>query len=703
MNNTFVREARMRPSLLLFMILAALSVQGQIAHGGRPVGWGQPLPHPVDIARVDLPALDRAVLIQAEEDSAMPGIRYGVQRFVAIDVLASGTWHTTTDDRRVCRVVIRSPGAVMLSVQFGAFQLAPGARIYLHDSARDFFLGGFTGANVQPDGTLATAVVPGDEVVIEYVEPLAAQGTSVVEVASITHGYRDIFDFGAQGLLRDYDPGYQSAPCHNNVVCPVAAGWDQQVSATVMFLRPDGNGCTGSLVNSTAQPSTPYFYFANHCYTPTESQWVFYFNYESPTCVGTIGPTTETLTGGTLKAAYYYDDLALLQLNNAPPLGYAPYYAGWDRSGNTPATTTLVHHPNYDVKKITFDYGPATSYVDGVGTAMWGSTWDSGVVQAVSSGAPCFDQNKRIIGHMNGGAYSCTVPSENIGGAAKFSASWDGASPSTRLRDWLDPANTTVALDGYDPANTPLPTLPVRLKVFLQGPYDAQNLNMGGALRANGMVPLTEPYSALGYGHVGGGGETTTPAVLASTGSASVVDWVVVELRDKNDAANVVATRSALLLRNGSVVGVNGSSDVLFQSAADDYYIAVRHRNHLGIMTQDPQPLGLTPLLRDLTNGSVPLNGGSLATNNVNGVRVMVPGDVTRNGQVKYAGSGNDRDPILTRVGGTVPTATASGYLPEDLNMDGSVKYAGSSNDRDVILTVIGGTTPTATRSAQIP
>ena len=653
---------------------------------------------------VGLSALDRAALTQQEQDSAAPGIRYGVQRFVQANVLAEGSWLTNNDDRRVCRLVISSPGAVMLSVQFGTFQLAPHARVYLFDRDRQFFIGGFTSDNAQPDGTLATAVVPGDAVVIEYVEPVPAQGTSVLHVASITHGYRDIFDFGAQGLLRDYDPGYQSAPCHNNTICPVAAGWDQQISSTAMFLRPDGNGCTGSLVNNTAQPGTPYFFFANHCYTPTANQWVFYFNYESPTCVGTVGPTTETITGATLKAAYYYDDFGLLQLNSAPPLSYGPYYAGWDRSGNTPTSTTIVQHPNYDVKKISFDYGPATSYVDGIGIQMWGSTWDSGVVQAVSSGAPCFDQNKRIVGHMAEGAYSCTVPAQNTAGSGKFSASWDGASASTRLRDWLDPANTTVVMDGYDPANTPPPTLPVRLKVFLEGPYNTQTLNMNGTLRANGLVPPVEPYTGLGYMHAGGGGgETTTPAVLALTGSASPVDWVVVELRNKNDASQVVATRSALLLRNGSVVGVNGSSDVTFQIAVDDYYIAVRHRNHLGIMTQDPQSLNVTPVLRDLTNGSVPLNGGAAATNNVNGVRVLIAGDVTRNGQVKYAGSANDRDPILTRVGGTVPTATASGYLPEDLNMDGSVKYAGSSNDRDVILTVIGGTTPTATRSAQIP
>ncbi|HMC98457.1 MAG TPA: hypothetical protein VKG92_12435, partial [Flavobacteriales bacterium] len=68
-----------------------------------------------------------------------------------------------------------------------------------------------------------------------------------------------------------------------------------------------------------------------------------------------------------------------------------------------------------------------------------------------------------------------------------------------------------------------------------------------------------------------------------------------------------------------------------------------------------------------------------------------------------YVGSGNDRDPILTRIGGSVPTATTSGYYTEDVNMDGQVIYVGNGNDRDPILTNIGGSVPTANRAEQLP
>jgi hypothetical protein len=77
--------------------------------------------------------------------------------------------------------------------------------------------------------------------------------------------------------------------------------------------------------------------------------------------------------------------------------------------------------------------------------------------------------------------------------------------------------------------------------------------------------------------------------------------------------------------------------------------------------------------------------------------------DVTGNGQLKYTGTANDRDPILVRIGGTTPTNSVPGYWPEDVTLDGVVKYTGSGNDRDPILQQVGGTTPTTIRNQQLP
>jgi hypothetical protein len=79
------------------------------------------------------------------------------------------------------------------------------------------------------------------------------------------------------------------------------------------------------------------------------------------------------------------------------------------------------------------------------------------------------------------------------------------------------------------------------------------------------------------------------------------------------------------------------------------------------------------------------------ARKNVSGVMVLAAGDVTFNETVGYTGAGNDRDPILTRVGSTTPNATVSGYWREDVNMDGVVKYTGSANDRECAYRYAGG------------
>jgi hypothetical protein len=673
-----------------------------------PIGWGVQGVHASALPPVTLPALDRQVLIAQDQVTHPNEERYGVQRSTSVDVMAQSQMQLLPDDRRVRRLLLRSPGAVMLSVQFDQFDLAPDTWVFLYNPDRTFFLGGFTDQNQLPSGGLATAVVPGDEVVVEVQERIPSTGTTALHIASITHGYRDIFHFGDAGFLRDYDPGFQSAACHNNVSCPIASTWQQQKRAVTMFLRPDGSGCTGVLLNNTAQNGTPYMHVANHCYAPNESQWVFYFNYESPTCIGNAGPTTQTIAGAELKAADYFDDLCLMQLSSAPPVSWQPYYAGWNRSTAAPSTTAVIHHPLYDVKKISFDNQAATTqqvtpYVGAPNdTYCWKSFWDNGIVEPVSSGAPLFDQNKRFVGHMYDGAQNCSSAATVFTLCAKFNQSWDGTAANNRLRDWLDPANSTTTLGGYEPVVTL--GLLVKAKVMLEGPFNIGTLLMSGTLRTAGPVPLVEPYSGLGYAHVnGGGGETTTAGVMNVSGTSAVQDWVVVELRNKNVPTQVLATRSALLLRNGNIVDVNGTSDVSFPAmAADNYYVAVRHRNHLGVMTQNPVALSGTGSLIDFPAGAA-TNGGTVATKNVNGIRCLWAGDASAEGEIKYTGASNDRDPVLTRVGGSVPTATLNGYFKEDTNLDGVVKYSGSANDRDIILLNVGGVTPTSTRIDQVP
>jgi hypothetical protein len=221
---------------------------------------------------------------------------------------------------------------------------------------------------------------------------------------------------------------------------------------------------------------------------------------------------------------------------------------------------------------------------------------------------------------------------------------------------------------------------------------------MVDSLRTKGLLPLQEPYTALGLGVA----ETvsTTPSVLSVTGGNAIVDWVVVELRNATTHSVIVEARAALLQRDGDVVAVDGVSPLGFCSAVGSYKVAVRHRNHLACMTNASFTLGATTTVIDLTLSGTATHGIN-ARKTLGGVMALWAGNAVANAQLSY--TGNDRDAVLAAIGGTVPTNTVMGYLLADVNLDGAVVYTGGGNDRDVILGNIGGTVPTNVLDEQLP
>lgn len=229
---------------------------------------------------------------------------------------------------------------------------------------------------------------------------------------------------------------------------------------------------------------------------------------------------------------------------------------------------------------------------------------------------------------------------------------------------------------------------------------------MHDSLRVKGLIPLIEPYTALGYAFVGGGSETTTAGVLAASGNNAIVDWVVVELRSSASNTTVVASKAGLLQRDGDIVGVDGTSPLSFNQPSGSYYVVVRHRNHLGVMTNGTVALSGALVTVDLT-ASGTVTYGTDARKTAGATMLLWAGntfkDVPPPSKLLYTNADNDRDPILLAIGGVVPTNSIPGYLLTDTNLDGKVKYTGAANDRDVILVNIGGVVPTGSRVEQLP
>ncbi len=230
-------------------------------------------------------------------------------------------------------------------------------------------------------------------------------------------------------------------------------------------------------------------------------------------------------------------------------------------------------------------------------------------------------------------------------------------------------------------------------KALLQGAYSGTQMNDN--LRGASLIPLTEPYTSLsGFTHINGGGETVTNTVLAITGNDAIVDWVFLELRDKTTPANIQHTRSALIQRDGDIVDFDGTSPVIFSGAsADDYYVAVRHRNHLGIRTSSPVSLSEAAISLDFTNSATLTFGSNARQDLGGGVLGMWGGNANENTSVRATGpaSINDYSSLLNYLG-TPTTIRTNVYVPQDLNMDGNVRTTGppAINDYSKLLSILG-------------
>ena len=271
---------------------------------------------------------------------------------------------------------------------------------------------------------------------------------------------------------------------------------------------------------------------------------------------------------------------------------------------------------------------------------------------------------------------------------------------------WYDPSSESIWPATFTLDHDYLTARPwsIGISVLLAGPLDTLTGVMRNDLNAQGLVPLQEPYTALGYTLTEGSGSITTPAVLTGTyEQTAITDWVVVELREPEDPAVVVASKCALLTRYGRVLDPDGTPFEI-TVAAGDYLVAIRHRNHLGVMSSSRVQffgfhrwIGFTSVYSAAwgTDALIVLGNQKAmrAGNSIDGA----------NRRLSYVGALNDRDHILQRIGGSAPHSTVTGYFNEDYNLDGIVKYTGANNDRDMLLQNIGGYMPTAVRWEQLP
>lgn len=391
--------------------------------------------------------------------------RFGLKTETDFNTNNSGLWNNLENGDKIWRLLIKSPGAKSINLLYDRFHLPPGAKLHIYNSNMTHIIGGFTEANnkgtIESPGMFATGLVYGDNVVLEYMHPKSASHMPVISIKGVVHGYKYIKLLDNVKNNESDEVYGGSGGCQVNVNCQEGNNWQDEKRGIAMLLINDGTRwCSGSLINTIKNDGTPYFLTANHCITEdgldaggntNASQWIFYWDYETPNCTNPlVEPVINSTLGADLRANRADTDFALFELQESPiEAGFNCYFNGWTRTTNPGQNGVGIHHPGGDVKKISTHnmtpvngqvYGPNHWRVNWIATANGHSVTEGG-----SSGSPLFTNNGLIIGQLHGGSnINCTDPANDPGEYGKLLVSWEGTSAIRRLKDWLGPSGFSV-------------------------------------------------------------------------------------------------------------------------------------------------------------------------------------------------------------------------------------------------------------------
>ncbi len=198
------------------------------------------------------------------------------------------------------------------------------------------------------------------------------------------------------------------------------------------------------------------------------------------------------------------------------------------------------------------------------------------------------------------------------------------------------------------------------VKMYLEGPFNGTNMNT--SLTGLTDFPLSQPYNTSPWNYSGIESVSSVPP--------NVVDWILVELRDAENAASAtsatrIARQAGFLKNDGTIVGTDGASLLQFTNSLNhQLFVVVWYKNHLGILSSS----GLTNAggiySWDFTTSSSQAYGGIDAQKSLAGGKWgMFSGD----------GNADDIININDKILSWSVNSGKKGYLNEDFSLDGQV------------------------------
>jgi hypothetical protein len=265
-----------------------------------------------------------------------------------------------------------------------------------------------------------------------------------------------------------------------------------------------------------------------------------------------------------------------------------------------------------------------------------------------------WDQNRvdPDIGYY--AVYRSTISAFPIADSTRFVTTTDTMVVDSTLLASQDYYYRVTAVDIHENESQPteqlLSTLALssraNIRVLLEGPYNSGTGQMNTTLKTTGCL-------AAHFGSI------PIPA--------EAVDSISIELRNTASSPTTRKFRPAWLLTDGTIRDFSDTTKnyVQFDTLAGNYYLVIRHRTHIPIMTAVSQALnGATPQAYNFTAGMTQAYG----TN---------PMKLVGASYVMYAGDGNQTGVVTASdANGVFGLINTTGYNANDINLTGIVTAA---------------------------
>lgn len=215
----------------------------------------------------------------------------------------------------------------------------------------------------------------------------------------------------------------------------------------------------------------------------------------------------------------------------------------------------------------------------------------------------------------------------------------------------------------------PTSAAPIRVKahILLQGPYNSNNIGqMYANLRQQNLIPAAQPFDIAPINYKG-----SEIVYNLSEIPINAVDWILVELRQNDNPSVVIAQRAGFLLSDGTICDIRGdiSNGIAFPqltALSGNYYVAIRSRNHLPLISAQPVSLpNITPI--DFALPSQVMGEASQLALHTDNTYLVPAGDCLPNGVITYT----DLNMLQTGLPSSWPS-----YHLADCTMDGQIDSA---------------------------